>query len=72
MNTVPEMISTTDHMYLKEIFKLKFIGAKKAIDFSEKVQDETIKQELTNTAMMYQSHCQKIIELLHMGENNGQ
>lgn len=72
MNNVPEIISTTDTIYLKEIFNNCFVCTKKSFDFAEKVADEAIKQELTDTAIMFRNHCKKIIELLQSGGSNEQ
>lgn len=67
MNTVPNMISTKDLMYISDMFEWMATDAKKATHFSNEVKDETIKQKLQAVATMHAKHCQKLVSILNQG-----
>ncbi len=64
MEKVPDMISTKDLSYFKEIFNLNFIACKKCNSYISAVVNEEIKKLIEKTCMVHNELCHKIIELL--------
>lgn len=68
MEEVPIMISTKDLAYIEDIFNWNFNAAKTANDFSEKVEDEEIKEFIEDTYEMHKNICQTLINTLSLEE----
>ena len=64
MEQVPAIISTKDLSYLSDIFEWNFIAAKKALHYSNEVQNEDLKRELDKVFRMHEKHLKKILEIL--------
>lgn len=65
MGQVPAIISTKDLSYLSDIFEWNFIAAKKALHYSNQVQNEELKRELDKVYKMHEKHLKKILEILN-------
>lgn len=65
MEQVPAIISTKDLSYLSDIFEWNFIAAKKALHYSNQVQNEELKKELDKVYKMHEKHLKKILEILN-------
>lgn len=65
MEQVPAIISTKDLSYLSDIFEWNFIAAKKALHYSNQVQNEELKRELDKVYKMHEKHLKKILEILN-------
>ncbi len=64
MEQVPAIISTKDLAYLSDMFEWNFIAAKKALHYSNEVQDENIQKKLKNVYQMHEKNLKKILEIL--------
>lgn len=64
MEQVPAIISAKDLSYLSDMFEWNFIAAKKALHYSNEVQNEELKKELDKVYKMHEKHLKKILELL--------
>lgn len=64
MEQVPAIISTKDLAYLSDMFEWNFIVAKKALHYSNEVQDENIQKKLKNVYQMHEKNLKKILEIL--------
>lgn len=69
MKNVPEMISTKDAAYIKDMFNWNFVAMKKFDDYIENVENEEIVKKLNNLADMHFQNCNTLIKLLE-GELN--
>ncbi len=69
MKNVPEMISTKDSAYIKDMFNWNFVAMKKFDNYIENVEDEEIVKKLNNLADMHFQNCNTLIKLLE-GEIN--
>lgn len=72
-NTMPEppnVISTKDHLYLKDMMSWNLNAMKKAYFFSGLCQDPDIKQALDQSWHMHANHYQKL--LTHLENSNQQ
>ena len=69
MKNVPEMISTKDSAYIKDMFNWNFVAMKKFDNYIENVEDEEIVKKLNNLADMHFQNCNTLIILLE-GEIN--
>ena len=69
MNTVPQIISTKDILYICDMFEWMMTAAKKANHFCNEVQDTEIKKLLTAVAQMHAKHCQTLVDILNQGGN---
>ena len=69
MKNVPEMISTKDSAYIKDMFNWNFVAMKKFDNYIENVEDEEIVKKLSNLADMHFQNCNTLIKLLE-GEIN--
>ena len=65
MEQVPAIISTKDLSYLSDMFEWNFIAAKKALHYSNQVQNEELKKELDKVYKMHEKHLKKILEILN-------
>lgn len=72
MNTVPNIISTKDLLYLEDLFKMSLVSAKKAFHFANEVKSEEVKEALNKVGNMFQNHCKKITEIITEGVQNEQ
>ena len=64
MKNVPEMISTKDSAYIKDMFNWNFVAMKKFDNYSENVENEEIIKELISLADMHFQNCNTLIKLL--------
>lgn len=69
MNTVPNMISTKDLSYLKDIFEWNFTVSKLARHFSEEITNPIVKDMVMKVMNMHSEHCNKIKNILMEGLN---
>ncbi len=67
MNQVPNMISTKDLAYLKDIFEWNFNASKLAYHFSIETNNPIIKDMLMKVYHMHSEHCHKIKDILMEG-----
>jgi hypothetical protein len=64
MNQVPKMISTKDLDYIKDMLSWNHIASKKAFHYLEHVQDEQVRNVLTEVTNMHTKHYKHILDLL--------
>ena len=64
MEQVPAIISTKDLSYLSDIFEWNFIAAKKALHYSNQVQNEELKKELDKVYKMHEKKLKKLLKIL--------
>jgi len=64
LNKIPNIISTKDLDYLKDIFEWNFNASKLAYHFSEQTINPIIKDMIMNVCRMHSEHCRKIKNLL--------
>ncbi len=69
MNQVPNMISTKDLAYLKDMFKWNFNASKLAYHFSNETNNPIIKDMLMKVCHMHSRNCHKIKDILMDGLN---
>lgn len=69
MNKVPNMISTKDLAYLKDMFEWNFNASKLAHHMSLEITNPTVKDIVINVRNMHTEHCRKIKNLLMEGLN---
>lgn len=65
MENVPVMISTKDLSYIEDIFNWNFTTAKVVNCFSQKVQDEQIKNFFNALYEGHKNICQTLINILN-------
>ncbi len=70
MKNIPEMISTKDSAYLKDMFNWNFVAMKKFDDYINNVEDAEINKKLNELATMHFKNCSTIIDILESGESN--
>ena len=70
MKNLPEIISTKDTSYLKDMFNWNIINAQKFDHYVDFVEDKKIIKKLNDLVTMHFEFCKTIIELLESGENN--
>ncbi len=70
MKNVPEMISTKDIAYIKDMFNWNFVAMKKFEDYSVNVENEEIAKKLDTLIDMHFSNCNTLVKLLESGDNN--
>lgn len=61
---VPSMISTKDLDYLSDVYNWNFNACKLANHFKKEVQDEEIKELLTEVANMHKEHATAVLNIL--------
>lgn len=69
MNKVPNMISTKDLAYLKDMFEWNFNASKLAYHFSNETNNPIIKDMIMKVCRMHTEHCNKIKNMLMEGYN---
>lgn len=69
MQNVPNIISTKDLSYICDMFNWNFTTAKKALHYSNNVNDNEIKEELLNIFDMHKQICNSLLNILNGGEN---
>ncbi|MDD2203117.1 MAG: hypothetical protein PHT75_04430 [Bacilli bacterium] len=72
MNTLPNMISTKDLDYLKDMLNWNFIAAKKAAHYLQHIEDEDVKNVITQVGDMHKQHFNILLNILNQGGQNGQ
>ena len=69
MQNVPNIISTKDLPYICDMFNWNLTTAKKALNYSNNVTDNEIKEELLNIFDMHKQICNSLLNILNGGEN---
>ena len=69
MNTVPEMISTKDLSYIKDMFSWNFLATKKLKHILTLVSDSEVKEALTKAHDLHQNACHMILSFIEGGSN---
>lgn len=69
MNKVPNMISTKDLAYLKDMYEWNFNASKLAYSFSSQVKSENVKEMIMKVCRMHSENCRKIKTILTEGYN---
>lgn len=69
MNKVPNMISTKDLSYLKDMYEWNFNASKLAYSFSSQVKSENVKEMIMKVCRMHSENCRKIKTILTEGYN---
>lgn len=64
MKQVPNIISNKDLMYLEDMFNWHFTICKKALCYSECIEDENISSFAKEVSKKHQSICEKILKKL--------
>ncbi len=68
MKNIPEMISTKDSAYLKDMFNWNFVAMKKFDDYIENIENEEIIKKLDELADMHLKNCSNIVNILESGD----
>ena len=69
MNKAPNMISTKDLAYLKDMFEWNFNSSKLAYHFSEETSNPIVKECLMKVCRVHSEHAKKIKNILMEGYN---
>lgn len=69
MKDIPEMISTKDSAYIKDMFNWNYVAYKKFDSYLENIQDEEISKLVENLVDMHFKNCNNIIKLLESGDS---
>lgn len=69
MQNVPNIISTKDLSYICDMFNWNFTAAKKALAYSNIVDDDEIKSELSNIFNMHKNISYELLNILNGGYN---
>lgn len=69
MNKIPNIISTKDLSYLKDMFEWNFNISKLAYHFSNQTNNPIIKDTLVKVCRMHSEHAKKIKNILTEGYN---
>ncbi len=69
MKNVPEMISTKDSAYIKDMFNWNFIAFKKLDFYLNYIEDKEISQLTNKIANMHFENCSTLIKLLMESED---
>ena len=64
MNNVPNMISTKDASYLKDMFNWNIIALKKFIVYKEYINDKEITNIVKKLITMHEVNCEEILNIL--------
>lgn len=64
MNEVPNIISTKDLDYIKDMLKWNFVLVKKASFFMEVITDEDAKKLIEKVIKVHKSQYEKIMDIL--------
>lgn len=64
MNEVPNIISTKDLDYIKDMLKWNFVLIKKANFFMEVITDEDAKKLIEKVIKVHKSQYEKIMDIL--------
>ncbi|MBG9769630.1 hypothetical protein [Bacillus vallismortis] len=67
-NMPPSVISTKDHLYLKDMLNWNLLAMKKAHFMAQQCQDQSLKQELDRVGHMHHDHFQRIVKHLQPGQ----
>ena len=69
MNKVPNMISTKDLAYLKDMYEWNFNSSKLAYSFSLQTKNPIVKEMIMKVCRMHSENCRKIKTILTEGYN---
>jgi hypothetical protein len=70
MKKVPDMISTKDLAYIKDIFNWNIIASKKIEVYLENTDDEEISKELNKLNKLHLKNCKELIKILKESDFN--
>ena len=68
MQLPPQVITTKDHLYLKDQLSWELLAAKKCRHFANECTDPEIRQALDKAGQMHQRHYQLLLN--HLKNNN--
>ena len=69
MNVVPNMISGKDLDYLSDMFNWNYGAYKCAVNASNSVTDEELKQALVSATGLFRDNMMKVLNILNGGLN---
>jgi hypothetical protein len=69
MEKVPDMISTKDLAYIKDMFNWNYLMLKKLNDYCECLDDEEVSEHFKEMINMHQNNLNQLVKLLEDGEN---
>lgn len=72
MDTVPNMISTKDLEYIKDMLNWNLIASKKAAHYLDHIQDEEVADVISQVSEMHKQHFNTLLSLLEQGGQNEQ
>lgn len=64
MKDVPQMITSKDLDYIKDMFNWNFVAIKKYQEYLEYVTEEDIKKELNKLIKLHTDNCNDLVILL--------
>ena len=69
MKNIPEMISTKDIAYIKDMFNWNYILFKKYDDYLENIEDEEIYKLTDDLSNLHFNNCNELLNLLEGSDN---
>jgi len=66
----PQVITTKDHLYLKDQLSWELLAAKKCRHFANECTDPEIRQAIDKAGQMHQRHYELLLK--HLKNNNAQ
>ncbi len=69
MKNIPEMISTKDIAYIKDMFNWNYILFKKYDDYLENIEDEEICKLTNELSNLHFNNCNELLNLLEGSDN---
>ncbi len=64
MNEVPNIISTKDLSYIKDLIKWNLVLSKKARMYKEIIENEDVKKFANKISKLHSGHYKKLLEIL--------
>nr|WP_028393675.1 hypothetical protein [Bacillus cihuensis] len=72
MKQPPQMVSTKDSLYLKDMLSWNLLAMKKAHFFAAQCQDQQVVQALNKYGQMHQRHYNTVLAHLNPAQQNQQ
>lgn len=69
MKNIPEMISTKDIAYIKDMFNWNYILFKKYDNYLENIEDEEICKLTNDLSNLHFNNCNELLNLLEGSDN---
>ncbi len=69
MKNIPEMISTKDIAYIKDMFNWNYILFKKYDNYLENIEDEEICKLTNELSNLHFNNCNELLNLLEGSDN---